>query len=110
MIYVGQSKPDQREEPTAHQLGVTILQACLIYRLPYVHVRRQFIYGRKEAPELHPIGRRDTYDVWFADPRDLRERFGPPVREQTALRSAAAQRAVSQVETLRAMLKEQARG
>lgn len=74
---------------------VTMLDACRLYEKPYREVRRAFIYGG--------LGRRDDYDVWFAQPSTLKEAFGKPkaaITQALTYAPAANQRAAARLMAL----------
>ena len=73
--------------PPAASLGRTMVQAAADYGRPLHLVRQVYILGRDECSA--PIGRRDFWGVFYADPKALK----------AVLADADAQRAVAAMET-----------
>lgn len=85
-----------RDRRPAHERGLTLREACTVLGRPPRVVRQAFVAGL--GPMSPPIGRRDHWDVWWADPADLAALFGGeehcvPVAVQRTRRKAEALRA-----------------
>lgn len=73
--------------PPARSLGRTMIDAAADYGRPLHLVRQVYILGRDECSA--PIGRRDAWGVFYAEPKALK----------AVLADADAQRAVAAMET-----------
>ena len=112
MIHVAQPQADTTTDdaPYPRPSGITPLQACAIYGLPLRYVWRHYVWG-SAWPKQERIGRADVWGVWYADPRAARERFGSsPLTEERVLRTTAAQSAMAEAASLRAILGGRAGG
>jgi hypothetical protein len=85
----------------AAELGLTMLDACVAFAMPYREMWRAYVIGFSR--NVPPVGRRDHWDVWWAPRADVAAVFAPRPA-QTALKPAAVQRTEAKAAALRRKL------
>ncbi len=87
----------------AQALGLTQAAAQRIYNRSPAEARDLF---RSAEPGRPAIGRRDSWDVWFAAPRDVAAVWDAPKPTRPASAPLHTDRTVSRIERLRAQVQE----
>jgi hypothetical protein len=93
-------------EPTAQQLGVTMLQAAKLHGLPLRQVRHLFVWGVGDRGA--PIGQRDAFGVAYAEREELRKALGPRQADRAKPVAGFVEAAEAKRDALRAKMQRRA--